>query len=97
MDSRKEEQTMLSLIGTLIIGLIVGAIAKLIVRGDKPAGCLITIAIGVAGSFLAFYIGKLLGWNSGHPDSLLPVGFIQSVIGAVILLLIYHAIRRRRM
>ena len=88
---------MLSLIGTLIIGLIVGAIAKLIVRGDEPAGCLITIAIGVAGSFLAFYIGKLLGWNSGHPDSLLPVGFIQSVIGAVILLLIYHAIRRRRM
>ena len=58
---------MLSLIGTLIIGLIVGAIAKLIVRGDEPAGCLITIAIGVAGSFLAFYIGKLLGWNSGHP------------------------------
>ena len=54
MDSRKEEQTMLSLIGTLIIGLIVGAIAKLIVRGDEPAGCLITIAIGVAGSFLAF-------------------------------------------
>jgi uncharacterized membrane protein YeaQ/YmgE (transglycosylase-associated protein family) len=50
----------------------------------------------VAGSFVAFYIGKLLGWNSGHPDSLLPVGFIQSIIGAVILLLIYHAIRRRR-
>jgi uncharacterized membrane protein YeaQ/YmgE (transglycosylase-associated protein family) len=88
---------MLSLIGTLIIGLIVGAIAKLIVRGDEPAGCLITIAIGVAGSFLAFYIGKLLGWYPGrHPDSLLPVGFIQSIIGAVILLLIYHAIRRRR-
>ena len=54
------------------------------------------MAIGVAGSFVAFYIGKLLGWTSGHPDSLLPVGFIQSMIGAVILLLVYHLIRRRR-
>ena len=87
---------MLSLIGTLIIGLIVGALAKLIVRGEEPGGCLITIAIGVAGSFLAFYIGKLFGWNSGHPDSLLPGGFWQSLSGAVILLLVYHAIRRRR-
>jgi uncharacterized membrane protein YeaQ/YmgE (transglycosylase-associated protein family) len=87
---------MLSLLGTLIIGLIVGAIAKLIVRGDEPAGCLMTMAIGVAGSFVAFYIGKLLGLTSGHPDSLLPVGFIGSVFGAVVLLLIYHLIRRRR-
>jgi uncharacterized membrane protein YeaQ/YmgE (transglycosylase-associated protein family) len=87
---------MLSLIGTLIIGLIVGALAKLIVGGKEPGGCLITIAIGVAGSFVAFYLGKLFGWNSGHPDSLLPVGFWQSLIGAVILLLIYHALRRRR-
>jgi uncharacterized membrane protein YeaQ/YmgE (transglycosylase-associated protein family) len=90
------EQTMLSLIGTLIIGLIVGALAKLIVRGEEPGGCLITIALGVAGSFVAFYLGKLFGWNTGHPDSLLPVGFWQSLIGAVILLLVYHAIRRRR-
>jgi uncharacterized membrane protein YeaQ/YmgE (transglycosylase-associated protein family) len=87
---------MLSLIGTLIIGLIVGAIAKLIVRGEEPAGCFITMLIGVAGSFVAFYIGKVLGLTSGHPDSLLPVGFIGSVIGAVILLLVYHLIRRRK-
>jgi uncharacterized membrane protein YeaQ/YmgE (transglycosylase-associated protein family) len=97
MEARKEEQIMLSLLGTLIIGLIIGVIAKLIVRGEEPGGCLMTIAIGVAGSFVAFYIGKLLGWNPGrHPDSLLPVGFIQSIIGAVILLLVYHMIRRRR-
>jgi uncharacterized membrane protein YeaQ/YmgE (transglycosylase-associated protein family) len=87
---------MLSLIGTLIIGLIVGALAKLIVRGEEPAGCFITMLIGVAGSFVAFYIGKALGLTSGHPDSLLPVGFIGSVIGAVILLLVYHMIRRRK-
>jgi uncharacterized membrane protein YeaQ/YmgE (transglycosylase-associated protein family) len=83
------------LLGTLIIGLIVGAIAKLIVRGQEPGGCLITMAIGVAGSFVAFYLGRLLGWTSGHPDSLRPVGFIPSLVGAVVLLLIYHLIRRR--
>jgi uncharacterized membrane protein YeaQ/YmgE (transglycosylase-associated protein family) len=87
---------MLSLLGTLIIGLVVGAIAKLIVRGEEPAGCLMTMAIGVAGSFVAFYIGKLLGLTSGHPDSLLPVGFIGSIIGAVILLLVFHLFRGRR-
>jgi uncharacterized membrane protein YeaQ/YmgE (transglycosylase-associated protein family) len=87
---------MLSLLGTLIIGLIVGAIAKVIVGGHEPSGCLMTMAIGVAGSFVAFYIGRLFGWTTGHPDSLLPVGFIGSVIGAVILLLIYHMIRRGR-
>jgi uncharacterized membrane protein YeaQ/YmgE (transglycosylase-associated protein family) len=69
---------MLGLLGVLIIGLIVGAIAKLIVPGKEPGGCLVTIAIGVAGSFVAFYLGRLLGWTSGNPDNLRPVGFIPS-------------------
>jgi uncharacterized membrane protein YeaQ/YmgE (transglycosylase-associated protein family) len=86
---------MLGLIGALIIGLIVGAIAKFIVRGEEPAGCLVTMAIGVAGSFIAFYIGRLLGWTVGHPNNLRPAGFIPSLIGAIVLLLVYHAIRRR--
>ena len=86
---------MFGLIGALIIGLVVGAIAKFIVRGEEPAGCLVTMAIGVAGSFIAFYIGRLLGWTVGHPNNLRPAGFIPSLIGAIILLLIYHAIRRR--
>jgi len=75
---------------------VVGVLAKLIVRGREPGGCLITMAIGVAGSFVAFYLGKLLGWTSGDPNSLRPVGFIPSLIGAIILLMIYHLIRRRR-
>ena len=87
---------MIGLIGALIIGLVVGAIAKLIVPGKEPGGCLVTMAIGVGGSFVAFYIGRLLGWTSGHPGSLRPVGFIPSLIGAVILLAIYHLIRRRK-
>jgi uncharacterized membrane protein YeaQ/YmgE (transglycosylase-associated protein family) len=86
---------MIGLIGVLIIGLIVGALAKLIVPGRQPGGCLMTMAIGVAGSFVAFYAGRLFGWTSGNPDSLRPVGFIPSLIGAVILLVVYHMIRRR--
>jgi uncharacterized membrane protein YeaQ/YmgE (transglycosylase-associated protein family) len=86
---------MIGLIGALIIGLIVGAIARLVVPGKEPGGCLLTMVIGIAGSFVAFYLGKLLGFTSGHPDSLRPVGFIPSLIGAIILLAIYHIIRRR--
>ena len=86
---------MFGLLGVLIIGLIVGGIAKLIVPGKEPGGCLITMAIGIAGSFVAFYLGSLLGWTSGNHDSLRPVGFIPSLIGAIILLLVYHWIRRR--
>jgi uncharacterized membrane protein YeaQ/YmgE (transglycosylase-associated protein family) len=96
MGPGRKTQIMFSLLGTLIIGLVVGVLAKLIVRGQEPGGCLITMAIGVAGSFVAFYLGKLLGWTSGDPNSLRPVGFIPSLIGAIILLLIYHLIRRRR-
>jgi uncharacterized membrane protein YeaQ/YmgE (transglycosylase-associated protein family) len=87
---------MFSLIGVLVIGLIVGALAKLIVRGKEPGGCLVTILIGVAGSFVAFYIGRLFGLTAGHPNSLRPVGFIPSLIGAIVLLVIYHMIRRNR-
>ena len=87
---------MIGLIGALIIGLIVGALAKLIVPGKEPGGCLLTMVIGIAGSFVAFYLWRLLGWTSGHPDSLRPVGFVPSLIGAIILLVVYHIIRRRR-
>ena len=86
---------MFSLIGALVIGLVVGAIARLIVREKAPGGCLVTMVIGVAGSFVAFYIGRLFGLTAGHPNSLRPVGFIPSLIGAIILLVAYHMIRRR--
>ncbi len=83
---------MYGIIGTLIIGLLVGAVAKLLVPGRDPGGCIITILLGVAGSFVAFYLGRALGWyREGDP-----VGFIASVIGAIILLLIYRMIARRR-
>jgi uncharacterized membrane protein YeaQ/YmgE (transglycosylase-associated protein family) len=72
----------------LIIGLIIGAIAKLLVPAKDPGGCLVTSLLGIAGAFVGGYLGHALGiYQIGQP-----VGFIGSVIGAVILLLIYRMI-----
>jgi uncharacterized membrane protein YeaQ/YmgE (transglycosylase-associated protein family) len=79
------------LLGTLVIGLIVGAIAKLLMPGRDPGGCLITILLGIAGAFIAGYLGRVIGWY--EPGE--PAGFIASVIGAMLLLLIYRLFVRR--
>lgn len=82
---------MTGLIGTLIIGLLVGAVAKLLTPGRDPGGCIITILLGIAGAFVAGYLGQAIGWY--QPGQ--PAGFIASVIGAMLLLLIYRLIFRR--
>jgi uncharacterized membrane protein YeaQ/YmgE (transglycosylase-associated protein family) len=86
---------MINLLLALITGLIVGAIAKLIVPGKEPGGCLVTTGIGIAGSFVAFYLWSLFGKTSGSPDSLQPMSFFPSLVGAIILLVVYHWIRRK--
>lgn len=83
---------MLSLLWTALIGLIVGALAKLLMPGKDPGGILITMVLGVAGSFLGTFLGRALGlYQEGQS-----AGFIMSLIGAVILLAIYHFIRKKR-
>jgi uncharacterized membrane protein YeaQ/YmgE (transglycosylase-associated protein family) len=77
---------------TLFIGLIVGALAKFLTPGRDPGGFFITICIGIAGSLLATFLGRAAGLYG--PDS--SAGFIASLIGAILLLFIYHAIRPRR-
>jgi uncharacterized membrane protein YeaQ/YmgE (transglycosylase-associated protein family) len=79
----------MALLWILFIGLIIGAVAKLIMPGKDPGGILITIAIGVAGSLVATFIGKALGLY--EPDQ--AAGFIGAVIGSVLLLAGYRAIR----
>ncbi|MDB4983557.1 MAG: transglycosylase [Myxococcales bacterium] len=80
------------LLWSLIIGLIVGVIAKAIMPGKDPGGVIITALIGIAGSILAGFLGRALGiYHAGDTGP----GVIASVIGAVILLAGYHAIRRR--
>ena len=77
---------------TLIIGLVIGAVAKLLMPGKDPGGCIITILLGIAGAFVGGYIGRVVGWY--QPGQ--PAGFIASVIGAMILLLLYRMIAGRR-
>ena len=77
---------------TFIIGLIVGIVAKLLMPGRDPGGFIITALLGIAGAYLAHWIGQAVGWY--QPDQ--PAGFIASVIGAIILLAIYHMVRRNR-
>jgi uncharacterized membrane protein YeaQ/YmgE (transglycosylase-associated protein family) len=83
---------MLHLLWTALIGLIVGAIAKLIMPGKDPGGIWITMLIGIAGSFIGTWIGRMVG-HYGENDS---AGFLMSLVGALILLGIYHLIRRAR-
>jgi uncharacterized membrane protein YeaQ/YmgE (transglycosylase-associated protein family) len=81
---------MLHLLWTALIGLVVGAIAKFIMPGKDPGGIWITMLIGIAGSFLGTWIGRLVG-HYGENDS---AGFLMSLVGALILLGIYHLIKR---
>jgi uncharacterized membrane protein YeaQ/YmgE (transglycosylase-associated protein family) len=81
----------MGLIASLFIGLIVGAVAKLLMPGKDPGGWIITILLGLAGSFVAHFIGRGLGWY-GEND---PAGFIASVVGAIILLVIYRLVVKK--
>ncbi len=83
---------MFSFIGTLIIGLIVGAVAKFFTPGKDPSGCLVTILIGIAGSFIAGYLGRMLGWYREGQSA----GFIMSVLGAILLLFIYRLLTGKK-
>jgi uncharacterized membrane protein YeaQ/YmgE (transglycosylase-associated protein family) len=82
---------MLSFIGTLIVGLIVGLIARAIKPGDDKMGLIMTIILGIAGSLIAGYIGRAAGWYQPGQGA----GWIASVIGAIVLLVIYGLIRKR--
>jgi len=82
---------MFSLLWTAVIGLVVGALAKLIMPGKDPGGILITMVLGIAGSFVGTFLGRMVG----HYQDGQTAGFIMSLIGAIVLLAIYHFIRRK--
>jgi uncharacterized membrane protein YeaQ/YmgE (transglycosylase-associated protein family) len=81
----------MSILWTLLIGLIIGAVAKLLMPGKDPGGIIVTMLLGVAGSFVATYLGRALGWYRDGSSA----GFIMSVIGAMILLFIYRLFKGR--
>lgn len=82
---------MLSLIWAIIIGFIAGLIARAIHPGEDKAGFIVTTLLGIAGSLVATYGGRLLGWYSENEAS----GFIASVVGAIIVLAIYNLISKK--
>ena len=82
----------MSILVTILVGLVVGVIAKLIVPGRDPGGALVTILLGVAGAFVAGVLGHAFGWYASGEGP----GIVASVLGAVILLAIYRIISGRR-
>ena len=80
------------IIMTIVIGLLVGIVAKFLKPGKDPGGIIVTILLGIAGSFLATYAGQALGWYTVGQTA----GFIASVIGAIILLILYGLVSRKR-
>ena len=75
----------------ILIGLVIGAVAKLLMPGKDPGGFVVTILLGIAGSLVATWIGRAVGWYGPEQSA----GFIMSVIGAIVILAIYHMLRRR--
>ncbi len=74
----------MGIISTLIVGLIVGALARFVMPGEQKMGWILTCVLGIAGSFLAGFVGQSLGWYAVGE----PAGWIASVLGAVALLFI---------
>jgi len=83
---------MFNLLWTLFIGLIIGAVAKLLMPGKDPGGWMVTILLGIAGSFVASYLGRMLGWYQEGQSA----GFIMSVLGAILLLFVYRLLIGRK-
>lgn len=82
---------MMHWIWTILIGFVAGLIAKMITPGTGPTGFWLTAILGIAGALAATFLGQLMGlYSEGHP-----AGFIASVLGAVVLLVIYHLIARK--
>ena len=84
----------MSIIWTIIIGFVVGVIAKLIMPGDKtePKGFILTTVLGIIGAFVATYLGQAVGWYKAEESA----GFIASIVGAIILLFMYGLVAGRQ-
>jgi uncharacterized membrane protein YeaQ/YmgE (transglycosylase-associated protein family) len=83
----------MGILWTIIIGFIAGVIAKLIMPGsNEPSGFILTTILGIVGAFLATFLGQALGWYSAGEGA----GLIGAVVGAIIVLLIWGMVSKRR-
>lgn len=83
---------MFGVLGWMLFGLIVGALAKLVMPGRDPGGIIVTMIIGIVGALLGGWIGQAVGWYGPHDSA----GFLMSLLGAIILLWIYRLAFARR-
>ena len=81
----------MGIVWMIIIGAVVGLVAKFLMPGGDPRGFIVTPLIGIGGAFLAKYLGQQIGWYGPEDNA----GFIASVIGAVIILIVYRFVRRQ--
>jgi len=81
----------MSIIWTILIGFVVGLVAKMLTPGTEPRGFFITAALGIVGSIIATYLGQFIGWYRAGEGA----GFVGAVVGAVILLALYHLMVRK--
>jgi len=82
---------MFALLWEILIGLVVGVVAKMIMPGKDPGGMLVAIIIGIAGSIGATFLGQMIGWYKQGQSA----GFIMSVLGAVVILWIYRLVKSK--
>lgn len=78
---------------TLLVGLAVGVVAKLLMPGKDPGGIIVTMLLGVAGAFVAYFVGRALGLYQGHGQG---AGVIASILGAMLILGVYRLATRSR-
>jgi uncharacterized membrane protein YeaQ/YmgE (transglycosylase-associated protein family) len=78
----------MSILWMIVIGLVIGVLAKILMPGRDPGGAVMTMLLGIGGSILAGFIGRSAGWYAEGE----PAGFIASVLGAILLLALYRAI-----
>jgi uncharacterized membrane protein YeaQ/YmgE (transglycosylase-associated protein family) len=83
---------MFGVIGWIVFGLIVGAIAKLLMPGRDPGGIIVTMALGIAGAVIGGFVGRALHWYGPNDGA----GFFMSLLGAILLLWIYRMMVVRR-
>jgi uncharacterized membrane protein YeaQ/YmgE (transglycosylase-associated protein family) len=81
------------IIAWIVIGGLAGAIAKLLMPGRDPGGCIITVLLGIAGALIAGWIGRAVGWYGPNDQG---AGFVAAIVGAFLLLLLYRLIAGRR-
>lgn len=81
-----------SFLGWIIVGLVAGVLAKLIMPGRDPGGCIVTILLGIGGALVAGFIGNALGWYSRGQAG----GWIAATLGAILILFVYRLLVRRR-